>query len=104
MTDGTFSPAYVGETVTLTFDFVNLLGPGETLSGTPTFTVNATQGLDGTPSGIINGTPQISGTKVLQSFKPKVAGEYYDIICQCSTSSDPAQAPIVTGLLPAVSP
>lgn len=59
-------------------DFANLLGTGESLSGTPTVTAS--------PTGLTIGTPAISGTTVQVRISSGSDGVPYKLECVVATS------------------
>jgi hypothetical protein len=74
------------ETSTFTFDFVNFLGTGETIS-TATWSIASLLGIDASPSSRLVGTTSVNGTQVLQRIGTGVAGETYRITATITTSA-----------------
>lgn len=81
-----FSDKKAGETLTLGFDLVHLLASGETLSGA-TFSVSVLRGTDPAAASIISGVAQVVGTRVLQHITGGVAGCYYKVQVNATTSA-----------------
>jgi hypothetical protein len=75
----------VGETVPVTFNFLDLLAFGESITGA---TVAATvfSGTDSTPDDILSGLPVKSQVDVVQIVTGGVAGVIYEITCAVTTS------------------
>lgn len=90
------SPKLAGETRRVVFDFVSLLGIGETIS-TQVCTATVWSGVDASPSAVINGSATASGSQVTQSLTGGVAGTIYDITCTITTSA--SQTLSLKGLL-----
>ncbi len=80
-----FIPKLVGETRTLTFDFISLLSASETIS-TEVTTATVYSGVDGGPSSVISGSASASGTVVSQGITGGVAGTIYNLLCTITTS------------------
>lgn len=81
-----FSDKAQAEKETFTFDFVRLLGTGETIS-TSTWTVTVKAGTDPTPSSMLSGAPAVAGTKVSHLIQGGVLDTRYCIKCQITTSA-----------------
>jgi hypothetical protein len=86
LTSPQFDPKRTTEDVKLTFDFVNLLASGETIS-TASTTAIVHKGTDASPSAIISGAAAISGTRVTQLVIDGTDGVTYCLICQITTSA-----------------
>jgi hypothetical protein len=80
-----FSPKRTGETIALTFDFVNVLGSTETISAAA-WSVEVVEGTDASPSSMIQGAESISGTKVTQLITGGINKVVYRMVCQADTS------------------
>lgn len=80
-----FSPKRVGETISLTFDYVQALASGETIS-TSNWSVEVVEGVDGNPSAMLAGAPGINGTKVSHLIQGGIDGVLYCIIGSVDTS------------------
>lgn len=81
-----FSPKRTGESITLCFDFVKLLGSAETISSA-VWTIEVVDGDDPASSGMLSGGTAIGGTKVSQRIQNGVDGVVYRMVCAASTSS-----------------
>jgi hypothetical protein len=77
----------LNETVTLGFDFVNLLATGETLSTAVQWVAAVKEGTDATPSAIVSGAAAIVGTKAVQNITAGVDGVVYWLEGQVTTSA-----------------
>lgn len=80
-----FPPKLVGATLSLVFDFISDLSPGETIS-TQTVAATVWSGTDGSPSAIISGSATASGSKVTQKVTAGVSGVIYQLLCTITTS------------------
>lgn len=78
-------PKKVGEVVTIPFDFVGDLAPGETLL-TAAITASVYSGVDTNPSDIKSGSPTIVGSKIHQNVRRGLSGVIYGILCRVTTS------------------
>jgi hypothetical protein len=80
-----FSEKRIDEDIKISFDFVNQLSSGETLS---VAVVRATvfQGTDASPSAIVYGTSSITGTIATQMIVDGVEGVTYLLECEVLTS------------------
>jgi hypothetical protein len=81
-----FSPKRTGETIALTFDFVNVLGSTETISSA-TWSVEVVEGVDASPSNMIQGSETVIATKVSQLITGGIDGVVYRMVCQADTST-----------------
>lgn len=75
----------VSEVVSLTFDFISVLGVAETIYSQSVTAIVLT-GVDATPSAVINGSATASGTKVSQSVTGGVVGVIYSLTAKITTS------------------
>lgn len=80
-----FSPKLQGETITLTFEFVSDLAPGETIS-TQVVSCSVWSGTDASPSSVISGSASASSTRVTQKVTAGVTGVVYQLLCTITTS------------------
>lgn len=78
-------PKKLGEVVTIPFNFVGDLAPGETLV-TPTVTAVVYTGVDAAPANIRSGNPTIVGTTINQNIRNGVVGVVYGLLCHVTTS------------------
>jgi len=82
----TFSYKITTENKLLSFDFIQVLSTGETItSGVTTVTVK--DGTDPSPSSIISGNSIISGTKVSQRVIGGLSGVTYRLVMTITTSA-----------------
>jgi hypothetical protein len=95
----------VSESITLWFDFISKLVPGDRIS-TATFGVTVYSGIDPNPSNILVGVPSVIGTRVSQAFSGGVAGVIYLVTCRITSiaGATPALTSYVADLLEVVSP
>lgn len=75
------------EKLVLGFQFSGELESGETLTGTPTVTVDVVDGTDASPSALLNGTATISEGTVLVPVKAGVVGVTYEVRVIVATSN-----------------
>lgn len=83
------SPKYATESRILTFDFTNLLGPGESIlsiSTSPSATVIS--GNDPNPSDIISGSASLTSPQVYQMITGGIAGTIYQVAVTVTTSEN----------------
>lgn len=80
-----FSPKRTGETIALTFDFVNVLGSTETISSA-VWSVEVVEGTDASPGDMISGSETVASTKVTQLITDGVNRVVYRMVCQANTS------------------
>lgn len=75
----------VGETLPVTFNFLDLLAFGESITGA---TVAATvfSGTDASPSDVLSGLPVTSTVDAVQVVTGGVAGVIYELTCTVTTS------------------
>lgn len=75
----------VGETIPVTFNFLDLLEFGESITGA---TVSATvfAGTDASPGDLISGVPVKTSIDVVQVITGGVSGVIYQIVCTVTTS------------------
>lgn len=84
-----------GETVTLSFDFVNLTSAPLT----PTVSITRIGGVaDASPSSVLLGAPEVSGTKVLQAVTLGV--DLTDYLLRCEVDTSGQDHFILSGILP----
>lgn len=81
-----FSPKRTGERKKYSFNFVNELAVGETISNA-TFTALVHDGTDGSPGSIISGGATILGSVCTQLIINGVEGVTYLIQCEINTSN-----------------
>jgi hypothetical protein len=81
-----FSEKRIDEDKTYSFDFVNELASGETISGA-TFTATVFLGTDASPSSIVSGSASTSGTVASQMIVDGVEGVTYLLECEITTSN-----------------
>ena len=81
-----FAPKRTGETLKYSFDFVNQLASGETLSN-PVVTAAVYQGTDPSTSGIVSGSASVSGTTVTQLITAGLDNVTYVLIFEADTSN-----------------
>lgn len=91
MSDGAFDPKDPSASDVYAFDFAADLATGETLSGTPTFTVVVADGVDANPSAMLSGAASVSGTQARQRLIGGVAGAVYDVKAVVATSAGNAK-------------
>lgn len=77
---------FLGETLTLPFDFTSTLAVGETIS-TKSVTATVYSGTDATPAAVISGSATSSGTIVSQKITGGALGVIYELLCQITTSA-----------------
>ena len=82
----TFPPKTADETVLAVFDFLSLLGIGETLSSA-SVTASVYSGTDASPSSIISGSDTISGSQVRQLITAGEEGVTYLLTATALTSA-----------------
>ena len=95
----TFSSKDPNETELFVFDFLDLLNPGETITGAAV-TVTVSVGTDGVPSAMLSGSASISGTQVSQMITGGITGNTYHLECAITTSL--GQELVTCGLLPII--
>lgn len=78
-------PKTPSETRTQVFEFLSLLGTGETVSSA-TVTVTVWSGVDANPSALKSGATTCSGTRVTQTFTGGLEGVIYLITVLGTTS------------------
>lgn len=76
---------YVGEAISITFDFTSSLVQSDSLTGTPTCAVTPYLGSDGGAAAMVSGTATRSGNVVRQQIINGVAGVTYTVMCAAST-------------------
>ena len=82
-----FSPKRPGETVTLTFDFSNVLGTTETITSS-TWTAEVREGEDVSPTiSMVVGSPTISGDLVSHLIGSGIDETTYGIVCEINTNT-----------------
>lgn len=82
-----FSPKRPGEIITLTFDFANVLGTGETIT-VSTWTVEVREGVDSDPTtSMVVGAANISDELVSHLIGSGIDDNIYAIVCEIDTSS-----------------
>ena len=81
-----FDPKRVDEDWVVTFDFVQRLGPNETIS-TATYTATTFSGTDASPGDIISGSATVTGSKVTQLIINGLDGVTYQLQCEITTSN-----------------
>lgn len=81
-----FPPKKQGEVVTLSFEFLSQLAPGETIS-TQVVTSTVWSGTDASPSSMISGSASASSTRVSQKITGGVVGVVYYLLCTITTSA-----------------
>jgi hypothetical protein len=82
-----FDDKRITETRKYTWDFVNDVASGETLTaGTQSVTATVLKGTDASPSSIVSGTATISGTQVVQMVTGGVEAVTYALNFQVTTS------------------
>lgn len=74
------------ESQVYSYDFVNDLASGETLTGLPTFTLTVFQGVDATPSSRLSGSAGINGSICSQRVAGLLGNVTYTLTCTVSTS------------------
>jgi hypothetical protein len=81
-----FGPKRPGETITLGFNFVNVLASGETIDDS-TWTVELREGTDSDPTTtMVIESPIISGTRVSHLIGSGIDENIYAIVCEIDTS------------------
>jgi len=80
-----FSYKITSENEQFTFDFVDVLSPGETIL-TATMSVEVKSGTDANPNDILNGTPAISDSRVAQRIYGGLDGVIYRLVLSITTS------------------
>ena len=91
-----FDDKRIDEDRKLSFDFVNELASGETIS-TADFTVTTFQGTDASPSSLKSGVASISGSVCTQLIVDGVEGVIY--LLECEAGTDGSQKIHGVGLL-----
>lgn len=85
---------YVGEQITITFDFAGELTDTESLSSSA-FTATVHSGIDDTPQAIVSGGSQIFGTEVRQLIVGGKPDTVYNLLCTVTTSNGQTFTPFV---------
>jgi len=81
-----FSNKRTGETITLSWEFVNDLVSGETITDA-TLTATVESGTDPNPENIVSGTPTVSGSVVAHDVTGGVEGVKYLLLMSIDTST-----------------
>lgn len=76
----------LGETVTITVDFISKIPTGQTLSSAST-AIAVWAGTDANPAAVLNGGTTISGTLVKQNVTGGVSGVIYQLSFTAVTSA-----------------
>jgi flagellar biosynthesis protein FliR len=74
----------VGETISISFNFISNLAVSENLN-TATVTCTVYSGVDASPSSVISGAASVSGTSIIQLITGGVAGVIYKLLCTATT-------------------
>lgn len=82
-----FSEKKVGESVTLGFDMVRVLGIGEEIVSA-SFSVSVLRGADTDPTLMISGMETIIGSHVKQRISGGIAGCYYTVEVAVTTNAE----------------
>jgi hypothetical protein len=86
MSHSTLPAKFVGETTSVSFNFLSRLAVSETLS-TATVTASVYSGVDASPSAIVSGSASISGSTVTQLVTAGTSGVTYVLLCTVTTST-----------------
>lgn len=81
-----FSEKKAGESVSVGFDLVRLLGAGESIQSV-VFSIATIRGTDPAPASMISGAATVSLTKVRQRIVGGVADCYYEVSATAVTSA-----------------
>ena len=81
-----FSPTNPAENEIYSFDFVNDLGTGESITSVASVALTVFQGTDGNPSSHLSGGASVSGTVVSQRLANLVSGVTYTFSITVNTS------------------
>lgn len=76
----------IGETVTISVDFISKIPSGQTLS-TATTTIAVWAGTDANPAGVLSGGTTVSGTTANQNVTNGVSGVIYQLTFTGVTSA-----------------
>jgi len=81
-----FSYKLTTENEQFTFDFSNVLGSTETISGTPAVAITVKEGTDPSPSSMLLGVALVSGSRVAQRIYGGLDQVTYTIAVTITTS------------------